>query len=99
MKQLFRTKLITGVIIGALILYAVVRLLTLQGDIAAVNERRNEARRNVAEMELGNAKLEHDTGNHDQPDVQVGIAQTYLGYAFQDEVIFDDGLGEFLDDD
>ena len=99
MKQLFRTKLITGIIIVSLMLYALIRLLTLQGEIASVNEELREARRIVAELELDIAKLKHDIENYDQPDVKAGIAQSILGFVSPGEVLFNDGFNEPLDDD
>ena len=53
------SKLITKIIVFAMIIFAIISLLDLRGRIEAVDQERLEARRLVAEMELSNAELEY----------------------------------------
>ena len=88
--KLRRSKLITRIVVFALIVYAGVSLINLRGRIEEVRGELYEARRAVAEMEQANAKLEHDIENIDDPDVKAGIAQTNLGLALPGEIVFFD---------
>ena len=99
MKQLFRTKLIPGIIIFALALYAVIRLLTLQGEIAAINDELFAARRKAAELELDCARLMYAIENIENPDVKAEIAQTYHGLVKQGEDISYEGFSMQPGDD
>ena len=89
--RLPRSKMITRVIVFALIVYAGISLISLRGRIEAVREELHDARRAVAEMELANAKLEYDIENYNKPEVKAGIAQENLGLVLPGEIVFYDG--------
>ena len=93
-----RTKLITKIIVFALIVYAGISLFNLWGRTEDVRKELNEKRRAVAEMELENAKLEYDIENYDDPDVKAGIAQANLGLVLPGEIIFNDITSGQTDD-
>jgi len=93
--KLKRSKLITRIVVFALIVYAGVSLINLRGRIDEVRSELYQARQAVAEMEQTNAKLEHDIENIDDPDVKAGIAQSNLGLALPGEIVFFDGGFEY----
>ena len=89
-----RSKIITKIIVFALIVYAGITLITLRGRIESTRDELNEARRNVAEMEISNAELEYQIENYNDPDVIAGIARSNLGLVLPGEIVFYDGGGE-----
>ena len=90
-----RSKLITKIIIFALIIYAGISLIAFRGRIEVVRQERDEARRSVAEKELSNAEREYELEHYDDPDVKASIARTRLGLVFPGEVVlFDGGNGQ-----
>jgi len=89
-----RSKIITRIIVFALIVYAGISLITLRGRIDTVRGELGEVRRAVAEMELSNAELEYEIENHNEPDVIAGIARSDLGLVLPGEIVFYDGGSE-----
>ena len=87
-----RTKLITKIIVFALVVYAGISLFNLWGRTEDVRRELHEIRKAVAEMEFENAKLEHDIDNYDDPGVKEGIAKAYLGLVQPGEIIFSDAI-------
>jgi len=92
-----RSKLITKIIIFALIIYAGVSLITLRGRIDDIKGELYDVRRAVAEQELVNAQLEHDIANYNDPDVKANIARSNLGLVLPGEIVFYNAGGA-LDD-
>ena len=86
-----RSKIITRIIVFALIIYAGISLITLRGRIETVREERDDVRRAVADMEVANAQLEYEIENHDDPDVIADIARSDLGLVLPGEIVFYDG--------
>ena len=86
-----RSKIITRIIVFALIIYAGISLITLRGRIETVRDERDDARRAVAKLEESNAQLEYEIDNHDDPDVIADIARSELGLVYQGEIVFYDG--------
>ena len=99
LMRLPRSKLITKVIVFALIIYAGISLINLRGRIETVREELYVVRRAVAEQELINAELEYQIENFDDPDVKAGIARANLGLVQQGEIVFYDSGGDLDDDD
>ena len=89
-----RSKIITKIIVFALIVYAGVSLISLRGRIESTREELYDARRRVAEMEISNAELEYEIENYNDPDVIAGIARSNLGLVLPGEIVFYDGGSE-----
>jgi len=86
-----RSKIITKVIVFALIIYAGLALITLRGRIDSARQKLDDSRRRVADMEVSNAQLEYQIDNHNDPDVIAGIARSSLGLVLPGEIVFYDG--------
>jgi len=89
-----RSKIVTRIIVFALIVYAGITLLTLRGRIEAAREELQDVRRAVAEIEISNSELEYEIENHDEPSVIADIARSDLGLVLPGEIIFYDGGSE-----
>ena len=89
-----RSKLITKIIVFALIIYAGISLITLRGRIEEGQTELSETRRRVAAMEVANAELEYEIEHYDDPDVIAGIARSRLGLVLPGEIVFFDGGDE-----
>jgi len=74
-----RSKLITKIIVFALVVYAGISLISLRSQIESARNDVYVGRRAVAEQEIINAQLEHDIENHDSSDVRANIARSTLG--------------------
>ena len=95
---LSRSKLITKIIVFALIVYAGISLISIRGRIDAVREELFDVRRAVAEQEVANAQLEYDIENYNDPDVKANIARTNLGLVLPGEIVFYDS-GSWQDEE
>ena len=89
--KLPRSGLITKIIVFALIIYAVISLITIRGRIESAREDLGEVRRAVTELEITNAELEYEIENHNEPDVIANIARSNLGLVLPGEIVFFDG--------
>ena len=85
--KLPRSKLVTKIIVFALIVYAGISLITLWGRTDAIRAEEYALRRAVAEMEITNSQLQHSIENHDDPAVIEEIARQDLGLVRDDEII------------
>jgi len=92
--RLPRSKIITKIIVFALIIYAGMSLIAIRGRIETARENLGEVRRTVAEMEISNAELEYEIENCNEPDVLAGIARSNLGLVLPGEIVFFDGGSE-----
>ena len=93
--RLTRSKLITKIIVFALIIYAGISLIAFRGRIESVKEELYDARRAVAEQEVTNAQLEYDIEHYNDPDVKASIARSNLGLVLPGEIVFyDAGIGQ-----
>ena len=86
-----RFRIITKLIVLALIVYAVTYLVGLQGRVDAMRKERDEVQRLVDEKKLTNAELEYGIEHYDDSDVKENIARTQLGYVHHGEIVFYDG--------
>jgi len=86
-----RSKIITKIIIFALIVYAGISLITLRGRVEAVRGELYNVRRAVAEMEIINAQLEYEIEHYNEPEVIADIARSDLGLVLPGEIVFYDG--------
>ena len=91
--KLVRSKLITKIIVFALIVYAGISLITLYGRIEEVRGEVYDVRRAVAEQEVANAQLEYDIENYNDSDVKANIARSSLGLVLPGEIVFYDAGG------
>ena len=91
--EMKRSKLITKIIVFALIVYAGVSLIALRGRIEAMRDELGNVRRQVAETELSNAELEYEIEHYNDPDVIAGIARSRLGLVLPGEIVFYDAGG------
>ena len=89
-----RSKLITKIIVFALIIYAGISLITLRGRIEEGQSQLGEIRRRVAAMEVANAEREYEIEHYNNPDVIANIARTRLGLVLPGEIVFYDGGDE-----
>ncbi|MCL2366640.1 MAG: hypothetical protein FWC75_06275 [Oscillospiraceae bacterium] len=96
MTKLPRSKLITKIIVFALVVYAGISLVTLRGHIEASSNEQHEVRLAVAEQEVINAQLEHDILHHNDSDVKANLARANLGLVLPGEIILFDA-GSSLD--
>ena len=86
-----RSRLITRIIVFALIIYAGISLITLRGRIETVQGELYDVRKAVAEIEISNSEFEYKIENHNEPDVIADIARSELGLVLPGEIIFYDG--------
>ena len=94
--KISRSKLITRIIVFALLIYAGISLITLRGRIETIQGELYDVRREVAEIEISNSELEYKIENHDAPDVITDIARSELGLVMPGEIIFyDGGIGQY----
>ena len=87
-----RSKLITKIIVFALVVYAGVSLITLRGRIETGRRELNDIRRRVVETEVSNAELEYEIEHYNDPDVIAGIARSRLGLVLPGEIVLYDGI-------
>jgi cell division protein FtsL len=85
-----RSKIVTRVIVFALIVYAGISLITLRRRIDTVRSELNNVRRAVAEIELSNSELEYEIENCNDPSVIADIARSDLGLVLPGEIILYD---------
>jgi len=86
-----RSKLITKIIVFALIIYAGISLLTLRGRIEAGRRELSDIRRRVVEKEISNAEIEYEIEHYNDPDVIASIARLRLGLILPGEIVFYEG--------
>ena len=86
-----RSKLITKIIVFALVVYAGISLIALRGRIETGRHDLDDIRRRVAELEITNAELEYEIDHYNNPDVIADIARSRLGLVLPGEIVlFDD---------
>ena len=89
--KLPRSKMITKIIVFALIIYAGISLLTIRGRIEAARVDLSDIRRAVTELEISNAELIYEIENYNEPNVIADIARSSLGLVLPGEIVFYDG--------
>jgi len=92
--RISRSKIVTRIIIFALIVYAGIRLISIRGRIDDIRGELLDAKRAVAEIELSNSELEYEIEHYDEPGVKADIARSELGLVLPGEIIFCDGGSE-----
>ena len=88
-----RSKLITKIIVFALVIYAGISLLSLRGRIETGRRDLDDIRRHVAAIEISNAELEYEIEHYNDPDVIAGIARSRLGLILPGEIVLYDSSG------
>ena len=86
-----RSKLITKIIVFALIIYAGISLIALRERIEAQRRELSDIRRRVVEMEISNAEIEYEIEHYTDLDVIADIARSRLGLILPGEILFYDG--------
>ena len=87
-----RSRLSAKIIILALIIYAIINLVSLRARIENGQRELDDLRRRVVEMEVSNAQLEYQIEHYNDPDVIASIARSRLGLVLPGEIVFgDDG--------
>ena len=94
--RLPRSKLVTKIIVFALIIYAGISLFSLRGRIEAARDEAYELRKAVAEKEIENSQLEYNIEHYDEPAVIEEIARQDLGFVRDDDILIFDA-GSWLD--
>ena len=94
-----RSKMITKIIVFALIVYAGISLIALRSRIETAQQDLHDVRRAVVEMEISNAEIQYEIENYNEPDVIAEIARSNLGLVLPGEVVFydDGGIQETTD--
>ncbi|MDL2300233.1 septum formation initiator family protein [Clostridiaceae bacterium OttesenSCG-928-D20] len=83
-------QLTTKIVIAALILFAIVGLITLQGNLAEAREFKAALSEKAEALALENARLEYGINNAENPETLEEIARDELGLIMPGEKIFID---------
>lgn len=82
--------IITKIVIAALLVYAVVSLVTVRSKTAALNAQTQQLQQQVTDMTQSNAELEYKIGHSEDADTIEEIARDKLGLVKPGEKIFYD---------
>lgn len=91
--RLRKANWLTLLVIAALLIYAGVRIVQMQGKLAEASRAQAELDAQVEELEKSNAALEYAVENADDPDVIAGVARDKLGLVMPDDRLFVDPAG------
>lgn len=80
----------TKIVILGLIVYALISIINLQGQIQDAKEAQTQLQEKIEETAQENAAMEYDLDHVDDPDTIEDIARDRLGLAMPGEVIFYD---------
>lgn len=90
MMKFKKANIITKIVIAALLVYAVVSLVTVRSRTAALNAQTEQLQQQVTDMTQANAELEYKIEHSDDPDAIEEIARDKLGLVKPGEKIFYD---------
>ena len=82
--------IITKIVIAALLVYAVVSLVTVRSKTAALNTQTQQLQQQVTDMTQSNAELEYKIEHSEDADTIEEIARDKLGLVKPGEKIFYD---------
>lgn len=82
--------IITKIVIAALLIYAVVSLVTVRSKTAALNAQTQQLQQQVTDMTQSNAELEYKIEHSEDADTIEEIARDKLGLVKPGEKIFYD---------
>ena len=82
--------IITKIVIAALLVYAVVSLVTVRSKTAALNAQTQQLQQQVTDMTQSNAELEYKSEHSEDADTIEEIARDKLGLVKPGEKIFYD---------
>lgn len=82
--------IITKIVIAALLVYAVVSLVTVRSKTAALNAQTQQLQQQVTDMTQSNAELEYKIEHSEDADTVEEIARDKLGLVKPGEKIFYD---------
>ncbi|MCD8128322.1 MAG: septum formation initiator family protein [Oscillospiraceae bacterium] len=88
--KLKRTGTVMKIVILAIIVYAVVTLVSLRGSIAEAETDQAALQAQVDAALQENAELEYDIEHADDPEVIAGVARSKLGLVLPGEKIYYD---------
>lgn len=91
--RLRKANWLTLLVIAALLIYAGVRIVQMQGKLAEASRAQAELDAQVEELEKSNAALEYAVENADDPDVIAGVARDKLGLVMPDDRLYVDPAG------
>lgn len=82
--------IITKIVIAALLVYAVVSLVTVRSKTAALNAQTQQLQQQITDMTQSNAELEYKIEHSEDADTIEEIARDKLGLVKPGEKIFYD---------
>lgn len=82
--------IITKIVIAALLIYAVVSLVTVRSKTAALNAQTQQLQQQITDMTQSNAELEYKIEHSEDADTIEEIARDKLGLVKPGEKIFYD---------
>ena len=88
--QFKKAGIITKIVIAALLVYAVVSLVTVRSKTAALNAQTQQLQQQVTDMTQSNAELEYKIEHSEDADTIEEIARDKLGLVKPGEKIFYD---------
>lgn len=88
--KLKRASIFTKVVIVALVLYAVVSIVTVRSEVAETKARRDELAAEVTELERENSELSYDISHGADDEAIEDIARDKLGLVKPGEKVFYD---------
>lgn len=92
--KLRKANILTLLVIAALLVYAGVRIVQMQGKLAEASRTQSELDAQVEELERSNAALQYAVENADDPEVIEGVARDKLDLVKPDDRLFIDPAGE-----
>lgn len=90
MMKFKKAGIITKIVITALLVYAVVSLVTVRSKTAELNAQTEQLQQQVTDMTQSNAELEYKIEHSEDPDTIEEIARDKLGLVKPGEKIFYD---------
>lgn len=85
-----KTSVVTKIVIVALIVYAVVSLISVRGKTAEAQQQKTELQQKVTQMAEANAELQYGIDHSTDDQTIEDIAREKLGLVKPGEVIFYD---------
>lgn len=85
-----RSSLITKLIILAVMLFAVVTIVTLQPKLSALKAERDALQSEAAELQRANRAAQAKLDAIGTDDAVIAVAREKLNFAFEDEIVFVD---------
>lgn len=88
--RLCRSSLITKLIILAVMIFAIVTIVTLQPKINALKEERTALSDEIADLEQSNRQAQSKLDALGTDEAVIAIARERLNFVYDDEIVFVD---------